>query len=118
MPKLEIIRFPDFSCNWSRFSEARDVRLRKNGKSTDGCFSISVETSRYKCLATAVHDPISEHNYENYAHVEIRELTKDEDVYTEPPKGRKLKSQTHKNRRLEYRQNILNLHCIEVCIAQ
>ena len=30
----ERIRFPDFSCNWSRFSEPADVRLRPNGHPT------------------------------------------------------------------------------------
>ena len=59
------IGFPDISCNWGRFSNPEDVRLRPNGKNTDGCYSFTVETSRYKNIATPVHDTINESEYEN-----------------------------------------------------
>lgn len=71
--RIETIRFPGFSCNWSRFSIAVDVRLRENGQPTDGAFAFTVATARYKSLATPVHDPLRR-PVENYAHVEVREL--------------------------------------------
>ena len=101
---VETIRFPDFSCNWGRYSYPEDVRIRKNGKSTDGCYSFNVKTSRYKKIATPVHDPIKDFEYENYSHVEVRELYGNEDILYEPPKYRKKKSS--KKRRLEYRKNL------------
>lgn len=103
------IRFPDISCNWDRFSNPEDVRLRPKDKDTDGCYSFTVKTSRYKKNATTVHDPIKEHEYENYSHVEIRELYDNEDILSEPPKYRKRKS--GKSKRFSYRKNI-SLHAI------
>src|SRR5260370_9644935 len=101
----ERIRFPDFSCNWSLFSEPADVRVRPNGQADDGCYSFTVAVARYKELATTVHDPISEKDYENYAHVEVRELRPGESIYWEPPRGRESSSKARKNLRIEYRQN-------------
>jgi hypothetical protein len=112
--KLETIRFPDISCNWSRFSIAADIKHRNNGHKTDGCYSFSVLASRYNKMATPVHDPISDAVYPNYAHVEVRTLYDGEDVLFEPPKGRKLKP---KSKRLEYRQNIKN--CVQIeCVSE
>jgi len=114
---IESIRFPDFSCNWSRFSESADVRLRPNGQVDDGCYSIIVAVARYKKIATPVHDPIEEKNYENYAHVEVRELLAGESIHSEPPHGRKPSSRGRKKLRLEYRQNIINNRVIELDIG-
>jgi len=114
----ERIRFPDFSCNWSRFSEPGDVRVRPNGRDDDGCYSFTVAVARYKELATPVHDPISKKDYENYAHVEVRELRQGESIYSEPPRGRKSSSKGRKHLRAEYRQNIINNRTIELGIAE
>lgn len=108
--KLERIRFPDLSCNWSQFSIPEDILFRERAKQTDGCYSFTVETSRYKKIATPVHDPLDNEEFPNYAHVEVRALQQDEDINTEPPKGRKLKP---KSERIEYRQNILKCMKIE-----
>ena len=117
--KLESIRFPDFSCNWSLFSYPKDVRYRKNGNLTDGCYSFLVNTARYKKYATPVHDPIFDKKCPNYSHVEVRELRDGEDILTEPPKGRsKKKSKLAKSQRLEYRQNLLLNSIIELNIEE
>lgn len=112
--KLETIRFPDISFNWSRFSIAKDIKFRENGRKTDGCYSVSVSVSRYKKMATPIHDPIFDIVYPNYAHTEIRVLYDGEDILFEPPKKRKLES---KSKKLEYRQNIKNFLHIE-CPAE
>ncbi|KJU84489.1 hypothetical protein MBAV_003316 [Candidatus Magnetobacterium bavaricum] len=104
------IRFPDVSFNWSRFSEPGDIIYRKNGKPTDGCYSITVETSRFENIANPVHDPINDDDNPNYAHVEVRVLKDGEDFNFEPPKGRKLNSKATK---FKYRRNILNNHTKE-----
>lgn len=109
--KFETIRFPDFSCNWSRFSFPKDILFREKAKPTDGCYSFTVLTSRYKKMATPVHNPREHDKYPNYSHVEVRELFDSEDIYFEPPKGRKKKS--GKSKRLEYRQNLLRYLNIE-----
>ena len=109
--KLERIRFPDLSCNWSQFSKPKDILFREKAKLTDGCYSFTVKTSRYKRIATAVHDPLDDKKFPNYAHVEVRALEETEDIYTEPPKGRKLKP---KRKRMEYRQNIVKCLNIEI----
>ncbi|MDA2918057.1 hypothetical protein MYX76_00940 [Desulfobacterota bacterium AH_259_B03_O07] len=106
--KLETVRFPDFSCDWSRFSKPGHIRYRINGSMTDGCYSFTVLTSRYKEIATPVHDPISDDKFPNYAHVEVRELSEGESIYFEPPKNRKRRTGSSKQRRLEYRQNMVN----------
>jgi hypothetical protein len=99
------IRFPDFSCNWERFSSPEDVKRRNNGRETDGCYAFTVEVSRYKNMATPCHDPNPENDPNNYAHVEVRQLRPNESVYDAPPKGRpKFGS---KSMRIEYRQNIV-----------
>ncbi len=109
--ELNTIRFPDFSCNWSRFSEPADIRQRKYGLPTDGCFSFSVDKAQYKEMATPCHDPL----LENYSHTEVRQLTSEEPLTFEPPKRRKLSSHNwSKTKRLEYRQNIVNNMTIEL----
>ena len=115
--KLETIRFPDFSCNWDRFSKPFHVRYRRNGTITDGCYSFPVKTARYKKCANVVHDPIDDPEFPNYSHVEIRRLLEGEDIDFEPPKERKWKQKSTKALRLEYRQNILNNHEIELNIG-
>jgi hypothetical protein len=109
--RVDTIRFPDISCNWNRFSNPIDIRYRRNGKMTDGCYSFTVETSRYKKMATPVHDPIFDEDYENFSHIEIRVLKEDEDILFEPPKSRNL---SNRARKLEYRQNIANNLIIEI----
>lgn len=111
--KLEAIRFPDISCNWSRFSFPKDILFIENAKPTNGCYSFTVSTSRYKEMATPVHDPIEHYKYPNYSHVEVRELQNGENVFFEPPKERKLKTKSAKSKRLEYRQNLLKSLYIE-----
>ena len=111
---LYSINFPDLSFNWGRFSNPEDIRFRPSGKMTDGCYSITVEITRYKKIATPVHDPIEENGYENYSHVEVRELYNGEDINTEPPKGRKRDSKGRKAKRLAYRQNMINKLEIEI----
>jgi hypothetical protein len=100
------IRFPDLSCNWSRFSLPDDVKYRENGLNTDGCYSITVEFSRFQNIATPVHDLIQNVEFENYAHVEVRELKPEEDIFIEPPKGRKPNGKKAKKRRSIYRRHI------------
>ncbi|KJR42779.1 hypothetical protein MCHI_001314 [Candidatus Magnetoovum chiemensis] len=108
--ELNAISFPDFSCNWSRFSQPEDIKEREGGLRTDGCFSFTVETARYKEMATPCHDPL----HENYSHTEVRQLKKDEKITHEPPKGRKLKNNNwSKANRMEYRQHIINSMTIE-----
>lgn len=111
--RADVIRFPDFSCNWSRFSAPRDVRNRENSLPTDGCFSFTVEMARYKKMATTCHDPLEN----NESHSEVRQLLPSEDVYTEPPKGRKLEKEREGwacSKRLEFRQNLVNNLSIEL----
>src|SRR6266576_1738644 len=67
----ESIRFPDLSCNWSRFSLPSDVRLRPSGDITDGCYSFTVEIARFNNFANPVHAPEKTGLYENYSHVEV-----------------------------------------------
>ncbi len=107
------VRFPDLSCNWSRFSIPSDVLKRENSAPGDGCYSFSVLQARYKSMATGCHDPISN----NYAHTEVRQLKPDENIFTEPPKGRKLekaKEGWSKSAKLEYRQHIVSNLRIEI----
>jgi hypothetical protein len=106
----DVIHFPDFSCNWSRYSTPDDIRKREGGRPTDGCFSFTVETARYQKIATTCHDPLDN----NYSHTEVRQLLPDEDVSIEPPKARKLKQGWAKRKRLEFRQNLANNLTIEL----
>jgi hypothetical protein len=109
---VNAISFPDFSCNWSRFSTPDKIRERENGKPTDGCYSFTVDVSRYNDMATPCHDPIFP---QNYSHTEVRQLTSAETIDVEPPKQRKLTSNNwSKSKRLEYRQNIVNNLIIEL----
>lgn len=99
------IKFPDFSCNWSRLSEPEDVRFREGGSPADGCYSFTVSVARYQDMANPVHDPLCGTMLENYAHVEVRALREGEGFDIEPPKGRKIGSAMKK---LAYRENIKN----------
>lgn len=108
--ELNAISFPDYSCNWNRFSQPEDVIRRVGALSTDGCFSFSVETARYGNMATPCHDPIPK----NYSHTEVRQLKENEPLNFEPPKRRKLSSHNwSKTKRRNYRQNIINNMTIE-----
>lgn len=109
---INSIRFPNVSCNWSRFSFPADVQFLPYARVSDGCYSFTVVTARFCDIATPVHDPVSEPDYENYAHVEIRELLDEEDVFTEPPQGRK-KKRKEKARRAEWRRHIVQNLTIE-----
>lgn len=100
------VSFPDISCNWGRFSYPEDVKFRKNGSHTNGCYSITVENARYENIATPVHAPLDEDDYENYSHTEIRELYGNETIDFQPPPIRKKK--TGKRRRSEYRQYFID----------
>jgi hypothetical protein len=109
--ELNFFRFPDFSCQWERFSDPKDVRLRKNGQLTDGCISFQVWHSQYRKMATPCHDP----SPEIYAHTEIRQLKDSESLTFEPPKNRKLESHNwSKTQRREYRQHLVNNHLVEI----
>jgi len=98
--RLETIRFPDLSCNWSMFSEPQDVWYRENGSINDGCYSFSIKASRFKNLATPVHDPLDD----NFSHTELRAVKQEatEDEKSTPLKGHKMS----KAKRAEYRANI------------
>jgi hypothetical protein len=111
--KEETIRFPDFSCNWSLFSKPKDILFRENGHKADGCYSITVLVSRFNKIATPVHDPINKDDFQNYAHVEVRLLKKDEDTHFEPPKNRKINGEFYKSLKREYRRNIRRLYEVE-----
>jgi hypothetical protein len=112
---IDAINFPDFSCNWSRFSDPEHVRFRENGKSTDGCYSFTVAVARFQSIATPVHDPISDDRYENYAHTEVRLLGEGESIFSEPPKNKpKKRSSRAKSERMKYRQNIMANLMIEI----
>lgn len=111
--KLETIRFPDLSCNWSRIAKALDIWYRENGKISDGCYSITVKDARYNNIATTVHDILIE-PIENYSHIEIRQLKDGESVFSEPPKERKLDSKTCHKKRVEYRNYIQKKYHIEI----
>jgi hypothetical protein len=108
------IKFPDMSCNWGKFSKPEDILFRENAKQTDGCYSFTVEASRYENMATPVHDPVfgDKEICQNYAHAEVRSLRKGESIHSEPPRGkRKLKPDAKK---MAYRQNIRKLMQIEL----
>jgi len=104
------ISFPDYSCNWNRFSEARDILNREKGLPTDGCFSFTIAVAQFENMATPCHDPLPE----NYSHTEVRQLMEHEPLTFEPPKKRKLESHNwSKTRRRKYRQNIVNNLTVE-----
>lgn len=104
---INSISFPDISCNWELFSSPEDIKFRKNGRLTDGCYNVTVETAQYKGIATPVHNPLIDDDYENYSHVEIRELYEEETIGFEPPRKRKKKNPKYKQRRMEYRYNMV-----------
>jgi len=105
--RAEYLRFPDLSCNWDRFSAPAHVRYRPHGRETDGCYSFTVETARFKSIATPVHEPIESEDYENYAHVEVRLLPPGEqDVLKPPPREQKAKGKKAKADRLEWRIHV------------
>lgn len=107
---LESIRFPDFSTNWDRYSAAEDIKYRRNGRDTDGCYSFTVATAQHKDIAKPVHEPIDDPEFSNYAHVEVRVCKVGDLPDVLPAKGRKLNSKTKK---LEYRQNLANHAAVE-----
>ena len=112
--KPETIKFPDVSCNWSKFSKPCDIWFRDKGSAKDGCYSFSVEDSRFNKTATPVHDPIFENDpiyIENYSHTELRVLPEGKDFLFEPDKGRKINS---KSKKLEYRMHIREVCKIEI----
>lgn len=111
---VNTIRFPDFSCNWSRFSQPEDVKRRQNGLQTDGCYSFTVAVARYNGMATTCHDPLPSTDPKNYAHVEVRQLKPDEGIFFEPKKERELTKKEEgwsKSQRLAYRTN-MTLHLL------
>lgn len=96
------IRFPDFSCNWNKFSSPEDVKYRAQNCENDGCYSVNTDTAQFDNRATPVHDPLNEAPWYNYAHVEIRALRDGENAgEIIPPKKRKLQ----KSIKLAYRDN-------------
>lgn len=111
--QVNVISFPDFSCNWSRFSKPEDIRSRERALPTDGCFSFTVRTARYENMATTCHEPLKN----NYSHSEVRQLSPIENVNTEPPRLRKLEREREgwsKNKRYEYRWNLVNNLSVEL----
>lgn len=112
--RLETIKFPDISCNWERFSKPEDIWFRNKGSAKDGCYSITVEDSRFEKIATPVHDPIlrcSSDEIENYSHTEIRVLQEGKELTYEPEKKRKL---NNKQKKLEYRMHIREMYKVEL----
>lgn len=105
------------SFNWSRFSKPEDIRKRKNGRITDGCYSITVEQARYDGKVSTCHDPFPSSDPKNYAHTEIRQLKPDEDFNYEPPRDRgklkKLSEGWSHSEMLSYREHISILRNIE-----
>lgn len=116
---VEAMRFPDMSCNWSRFACPCDVRLRlKGGRPVnDGCFSFTISDARFGNYVVVVHDPMcggqtsENHVGENYSHCEVRELREDDSEGFVPPRNRKIKG---KQRRLEWRVNLKEKLAIEL----
>lgn len=108
--RLETIKFPDISFNWSKLSRPIDIWSRENGSVSDGCYSITVEDSRYRNMATPVHSPIT-NGIENYSHIEVRVLKEGEELTFEPPQNRKMSSKAKKQ---EYRQHIQNACRIKI----
>jgi hypothetical protein len=105
----------DLSCHWDRYAIPSDIRHRLGGRQSDGCYSITVETARFRELATPCHDPIEQLAYENYAHVEIRWLNPGESVEFTPPHGRKNRSgKSAKADRLAWRSNAVRHLRIEL----
>ncbi len=96
------IKFPDFSCNWNRYSEPADIHFRENGNKTDGCYSFSVLVSKFSKMALPVHDPLDV-PVPNYSHVELRATREADKSNTIPPQGRRINSKTKK---LLYRENM------------
>ncbi|MCP4041467.1 MAG: hypothetical protein GY731_05840 [Gammaproteobacteria bacterium] len=111
---LSAIRFPDFSCNWDRYSLPEDIKYRRNGRDSDGCYSFTVEVTKYKEAATPVHDPIDDREFPNYAHVEVRALRETDPAGQAPPRKRKLS----RGKKLEYRQNLANRAHVEFLPAE
>lgn len=101
------LRLPDMSCNWDKFSQPEDILHRARGSLSNGCYSINVETVRYKNFATPCHDPICCEQPHNYSHVEVRELYDGEETTFEPPKKRKKR---RKALRAEWKTKIIENH--------
>jgi hypothetical protein len=64
-----------------------------------------VDVARYLRIANPVHDPYKVGLYENYAHVEVRELLEEEDFDVEPPRNRRKIKRRH-SLRLAWRENL------------
>lgn len=110
--KTESIRRSDLSCNWDKYSIPSDIQYIENGSPYAGCYSLTVEVSKYKNIAMPVHVPREHDIYPNYSHAEIRAcLATEEDAKKEgiPHGGRKFR----KSMQLDYRQNIANKSIIE-----
>lgn len=107
--KTEMIRLPDWSCNWDKHSTPVDVKFRTNGRITDGCLSITVEDVRYENFATVVHDPLCGSPIENFSHCEVRVVLPGSTVLDEPPPNAKKKdSAASKDARHRWRRHIRN----------
>ena len=106
--EVNSIRFPDFSCNWAKFSKPEDLKYRENGQPLDGCYAFTIEVAKFCNFALVVHDPIYDLIFPNYAHVEVRTLQTTDPVDKpdfEPPKNQKKPS---KSNRLTYRKNLVS----------
>jgi hypothetical protein len=105
----------DLSCQWSRFAIPTDIRHREDDRESDGCYSFTVETARFRNLATPCHDPIEKPSHEDYSHVEIRWLNPGESIDFAPPHGRKNRSgKAAKADRLAWRTNAVRHLRIEI----
>lgn len=104
--KIAHITSPEYSCNWSRYSRPEDVKHRKNSNCSEGCYSLTVEVVKFGETAKPIHDPVEEADYENYAHVDVRWLKKDEGMDAMPEAGRRYPKS--KKLKMEYRNHIVN----------
>lgn len=105
--KLETLRFPDFSCNWSKFSRPYDIWYRMPNFSKDeGCWYITVAHAKFENIALPVHDPIdgkTKEANENYSHTELRATRTTDRLNEEPPRNRRI---NNSKKKLEYRTHI------------
>lgn len=106
--ELTTIKFPDLSCNWSKFSCPSDIWYRDNGSLNDGCYSFSVKESRHNNIATPVHDP----QENNFSHTEVRVIRQDtsDEEKSNPKKGKKINSDTKKLAYRTYIRGHLKIH--------
>jgi hypothetical protein len=106
------------SCDWSRFAKLIDIRKRRKDAKQEGCYSFTVENARYNGKASTCHDPNPKLNPKNYAHMEIRQLRKNDDPFYEPPQNCKRLEKAvdgwSKSIRLAYREHISRCLTIEI----